>query len=180
MATILTAGMLIQNLRLALPASSSPSPAHERLNTYPLSAVPILILIQGIPQSPRFPLLAFERQQYAMVATVIGRTIYAISTVKVYNTEPHGRPHVDAAFYRFNRAAGEVSALWGITSALGTVRYDGDVRSRILFRLKLVREGEISAEDVMTVFWACLIATSNVQMFKRSFPSLSFSPMGNS
>ena len=48
---------------------------------------------------------------------------------------------------------------------VGTVCHDGDVRSRILFRLKLVREGEISAEDVMTVFWACLIATSNVQMF---------------
>ena len=47
---------------------------------------------------------------------------------------------------------------------VGTVRHDGDIRLRILVRLKLVREGKISAEDVMTSFWACLIATSNVQM----------------
>ena len=47
---------------------------------------------------------------------------------------------------------------------VGTVRHDGDVRLRILVRLKLVREGNISAEDVMTGFWACLIVTSNMLM----------------
>ena len=47
---------------------------------------------------------------------------------------------------------------------VGTVHHNGDVRPRILVSLKLVREDKISAEDVMTGFWACLIATSNVQM----------------
>ena len=47
---------------------------------------------------------------------------------------------------------------------VGTVHHNGDVRPRILVPLKLVREDKISAEDVMTGFWACLIATSNVQM----------------
>jgi len=32
------------------------------------------------------------------------------------------------------------------------------------FGAKLVREGKCSAGDVMAVFWACLIATSNLQM----------------
>ena len=32
------------------------------------------------------------------------------------------------------------------------------------FGAKLVREGKIGAGDVMAVFWACLIAASNLQM----------------
>ena len=47
---------------------------------------------------------------------------------------------------------------------VGTIRHGGDVRLRYLVWLKLVREGEISAEDVIAGFWPCLIATSNVQM----------------
>ena len=47
---------------------------------------------------------------------------------------------------------------------IGTVHHNGDVRPRILVPLKLVREDKISADDVMTGFWACLIATSNVHM----------------
>ena len=52
---------------------------------------------------------------------------------------------------------------------VGTVHHDGDVRLRILVRHMLVREGKISAEDVMTGFWACFIATSNMRMWIPQF-----------
>ncbi|KAE9405365.1 P-loop containing nucleoside triphosphate hydrolase protein [Gymnopus androsaceus JB14] len=48
-----------------------------------------------------------------------------------------------------------LNAIWGLSS--GTSQRSG-------FGSKLVREGKIQPGSVMSVFWACLIATSNLQM----------------
>jgi len=74
--------------------------------------------IQGISHLAS-PLLASERQQSAIVATIIDRAISAISTVKAFNAAPHEHSRADAASHRLDRAAGKLSAVWGVTSALG-------------------------------------------------------------
>jgi len=95
--------------------------------------------------------LASERQQSTVVATVIDRVVSAISTIKAFNTIPHKLSHTDAAFHWLDRAAGKLTAL-------------GQFIMSFWFGSKLVREDNISAGDVMAVFWAYLIATSDTQM----------------
>ena len=102
--------------RLASPASSSPSHAHEHLLSFRRShphAQPRHLPKASLPPPRiRTPTIRYGRYHHRP-------PVSAISTVKVFNRETHGHPHADAAFHRLNRAAGEVSAVWGITSALG-------------------------------------------------------------
>ena len=99
--------------RLASPASSSPSHAHEHLLSFRRShphAQPRHLPKASLPPPRiRTPTIRYGRYHHRP-------PVSAISTVKVFNRETHGHPHADAAFYRFNEAAGEISAVWGITS----------------------------------------------------------------
>ena len=164
MATSLASGMLIQYLTTCLTCLVLAFTRSWALTLVILSTVPIQMLIQGISQGLASPLLASERQQSAIVATIIDRAVSAISTVKAFNAAPHEHSRADAAFHRLERAAGKLSAVWGVTSALGQFVMMGMFVQGFWFGSKLVREGKISAGDVMAVFWACLIATSNMQM----------------
>ena len=56
----------------------------------------------------------------------------------------------------FESDVNEAEAVWGATVAMFVQGF--------WFGSKLVRNGKIGAGDVMSVFWAYLIATSNHQM----------------
>lgn len=58
----------------------------------------------------------------------------------------------------------KLSSVWGLTSGMSQFTMMGMFVQGFWFGSKLVRDGSISAGDVMAVFWACLIATSNLQM----------------
>jgi hypothetical protein len=54
--------------------------------------------------------------------------------------------------------------VWGFTSGIAQFVLMAMFVQAFWFGSKLVRENKIEPGDVMAVFWACLIATSNLQM----------------
>ena len=65
---------------------------------------------------------------------------------------------------RLDRVAKRINVLWGATSGAAQFFTMTMFVQAFWFGSKLVRDGKIGAGDVMAVFWACLIATSNLQM----------------
>ncbi|KAG2006754.1 multidrug resistance protein 1, variant 2 [Coprinopsis cinerea AmutBmut pab1-1] len=60
--------------------------------------------------------------------------------------------------------AKKLSLVWGLSSGIAQFVMMCMFVQGFWFGSKLVREGKVSPGDVMAVFWACLIATSNLQM----------------
>ena len=122
------------------------------------------MIIQTISQALAAPLLASERSVSATAATIIDRAISSIATVKAFNAQAFELATVSGTFNALSSTAARLNAVWGATSALAQFTMMAMFVQGFWFGSKLVREGKISAGAVMTVFWACLIATSNLQM----------------
>lgn len=129
-----------------------------------LSAVPLLMIIQGLSQGFANPLLAYEREQTGRAATIIERAVAAISTVKAFNATGLEYSRATSVFGRLKLAARKLNALWATTSGVSQFVMMAMFVQGFWFGSKLVREGRISPGDVMAVFWACLTASSNLQM----------------
>jgi ATP-binding cassette subfamily B (MDR/TAP) protein 1 len=129
-----------------------------------LSAVPLLSLVQGLSQSLASPLLASERSETATAATLVDRALISIATVKAFNAAPYEQRSLDEVLDRLNQTSKKINVVWGATSAASHFVTMAMFVQGFWFGSKLVRDGKIGAGDVMAVFWACLIATSNLQM----------------
>ncbi|KAG6814573.1 hypothetical protein H0H92_000101 [Tricholoma furcatifolium] len=129
-----------------------------------LSAVPLLVLIQGFSQAVATPLLHTERTLTAKAASLVDRATTSISTVKAFNAEAFETASASSVFGALNKAGIKLNAVWGLTSAMGQFTSFAMFVQGFWFGAKLVRDHRVAAGDVMAVFWACLIATSNLQM----------------
>jgi len=137
-----------------------------------LSAVPLLMFIQALSQGFASPLLSHEREQTGIAATIIDRAVAAIATVKAFNAADMESQRANDSFLRLKTAATKLNRVWGTTSGIAQFVMMGMFVQGFWFGAKLVREGKCSAGDVMAVFWACLIATSNLQMCIPQFITL--------
>ena len=61
-------------------------------------------------------------------------------------------------------SAMKLNAVWGFTCTLSQFSYMAMFINGFWFGPSLVYKGTISAGNVMFVFWACSIATSNLQL----------------
>ncbi|PFH48426.1 hypothetical protein AMATHDRAFT_65547 [Amanita thiersii Skay4041] len=164
MASSLASGMLVQYLTTTITCLVLAFMRSWALTLVILSAVPILTFIQGLSQSVAGPLLAQERAHTASAATLIDRAIAGIATVKAFNAASHELSSTSVILDTLQRSARKLTAVWGATSGLAQFVMMSMFVQGFWFGSKLVREGTVSAGDVMAVFWACLIATSNLQM----------------
>ena len=164
MASSLASGMLLQYLTTCVACLVLAFIRSWSLTLVILSAVPILMFVQTLSQSLATPLLAAERQQTGISATIIDRAISAISTVKVFNAIPYETTRAVKSFNNLKSAAKKLNLVWGCTSGLAQFIMMGMFVQGFWYGAKLVRENRIDPGDVMAVFWACLIATSNLQM----------------
>ncbi|KAG1886662.1 P-loop containing nucleoside triphosphate hydrolase protein [Suillus subluteus] len=139
-ASSLAAGQLLQYLTTTITSLVLAFIWSPLLTLVILSAAPALIIIQAFSQVLAGPLLARERTFTASAATVVERAVSAIATVKAFNAATHET----RVLSRFVTMAMFVQGFW--------------------FGAHLVREGKNTPGQVMSVFWACLIATSNLQM----------------
>ncbi|KAJ7207987.1 P-loop containing nucleoside triphosphate hydrolase protein [Mycena pura] len=139
-----------------------------------LLAVPILVVIQFASQCVARPLLGIERQQTAVAATLVDRTVTAmgISTVKAFNAAAREQHALTAVLTRIEKAVWKLVAVWGFMSGLAHFVMMGMFVQGFWFGARVVREGTIGAGDVMTVFWACLMATTNLQLCIPQFIQL--------
>ncbi|KXN87644.1 Alpha-factor-transporting ATPase [Leucoagaricus sp. SymC.cos] len=172
MATSLASGYLVQYLTTTLTCLLLAFIRSWSLTLVILSAVPLLILIQSFSQSIASPLLFRERAEISSTATLVDRALSAISTVKVFNAQAFELTRAIGAFKTLRLAARSLNRVWGVTSALAQFVMMAMFVQGFWFGSKLVRDGKVSAGDVMATFWACLIATSNLQMCIPQFITL--------
>ncbi|KAJ7046909.1 P-loop containing nucleoside triphosphate hydrolase protein [Mycena alexandri] len=171
-ASSLAAGRLIQYLTTCLTCLALGFMRSWALTLVILSAVPILMVIQTLSQIFAGPLLNVERATTATAATHVDRAVTSISTVKAFNAAPYEQSNLGAALDRMTTATKKLNAVWGLTSGLAQFVMMGMFVQGFWFGSKLVRDGKIGPGDVMAVFWACLIATSNMQMCIPQFITL--------
>ncbi|KAF7363533.1 hypothetical protein MSAN_01009800 [Mycena sanguinolenta] len=163
-ASSLAAGRILQYLTTCLACLGLGFTRSWALTLVILSAVPLLVVIQTISQILAGPLLNVERAATATAATQVDRAVSSISTVKAFNAQAYEQTNLGAALDRITSAAKKLNAVWGMTSGLAQFVMMGMFVQGFWFGSKLVRDGKIGPGDVMAVFWACLIATSNLQM----------------
>ncbi|KAI0672285.1 P-loop containing nucleoside triphosphate hydrolase protein [Trametes maxima] len=164
MASSLAAGMVIQYTTTFVTCLILAFVWSWSLTLVILSAVPVLMIIQTLSQGFVGPRLAAERAHCASAATLIDRAVAAIATVKAFNAEVHEQEQLDRTLEGIRRAAAKCHAVWGLSSGASQFVMMAMFVQAFWFGAKLVRDGSITPGTVMSVFWACLIATSNLQM----------------
>ncbi|KAF8963802.1 P-loop containing nucleoside triphosphate hydrolase protein [Flammula alnicola] len=163
-ASSLASGLLLQHLTTCLTCLLLAFLCSWALTLVILSAIPLLLLIQALTQALAAPLLATERTQAGIAATLIERAVAGIATVKAFNAPAHEHARATALFLALRTTARKLNALWAGTAGAAQFATMAMFVQGFWFGGKLVREGRATAGDVMAVFWACLIATSNLQM----------------
>ncbi|KAF9559515.1 P-loop containing nucleoside triphosphate hydrolase protein [Agrocybe pediades] len=164
MASSLASGMLIQYLTTCITCLILAFVRSWALTLVILSALPILAIIQNLANVLAVPILATEREHNGVAATVIDRAAAAIATVKAFNAAVYEHARANAVFQLLLKDGGKINRLWASTSGAAQFVTMAIFVQAFWFGSKLVREGKISAGDVMAVFWACSIASSNLQM----------------
>ncbi|KAH7883108.1 P-loop containing nucleoside triphosphate hydrolase protein [Phlebopus sp. FC_14] len=159
-ASSLAAGQLIQYLTTALTALILAFTWSPLLTLVILSAVPLLILIQGFSQAFASPRIAHERTLTGQAASLVSRVATNIGAVKAANAASYEV----GILKRVDVAVKSLPVIWGVTSATSQFVTMAMFVQGFWFGAHLVREGKSQPGDVMSVFWACLIATSNLQM----------------
>ncbi|KAF7305096.1 hypothetical protein MKEN_01224800 [Mycena kentingensis (nom. inval.)] len=171
-ASSLAAGRIVQYLTTCITCLVLGFARSWSLTLVILSAVPLLVFIQILSQIFAGPLLNVERSTTAVAATEVDRAVAAISTVKAFNAQAYEQSNLAAALDRMTAATKKLNGVWSMTSGLAQFVMMGMFVQGFWFGSKLVRERQISPGDVMAVFWACLIATTNLQMCIPQFITL--------
>ncbi|KAJ7673984.1 P-loop containing nucleoside triphosphate hydrolase protein [Mycena polygramma] len=163
-ASSLAAGRLVQYITTCLTCLALGFMRSWALTLVILSTMPVLMVIQTLSQIFTGPLLNVERATAATAATYVDRAITSISTVKAFNATPYEQRNLGTVLDRMTAAAKKLNACWGLSSGLSQFVMMVMFVQGFWFGSKLVHDGKIGPGDVMAVFWACLIATSNMQM----------------
>lgn len=163
-ASSLASGMLIQHITTTITCLALAFSRSWALTLVILSAVPILSIIQGVSQRVAEPLLMNYRKVSDSASSLLTRAFIGISTVKTFNAEVFEHSAFLEKLSRMARIDLRLFATWGTTSGFTQISMMGMFVQAFWFGAKLVRDGTVAPGDVMAVFWACLIATNNLQM----------------
>ncbi|KAH9034708.1 P-loop containing nucleoside triphosphate hydrolase protein [Lactarius pseudohatsudake] len=164
MASSLASGLLVQHLTTCITCLVLGFLRSWALTLVILSVVPVIVVLQIISQRLAGPLLATERVQLGLAATLVERAVSAIATVKAFNAMSFEQSAFFSVNQKLQNAAWRMNRVWAITSGLNQFIAMGMFVQGFWFGAKLVRSGEVRVGNVMAVFWACLIATTNFQM----------------
>ncbi|KAI6039143.1 P-loop containing nucleoside triphosphate hydrolase protein [Pisolithus marmoratus] len=159
-ASSLACGQLIQYITTTLTSLALAFYWSPLLTLVILSALPFLILIQGFSQAFVSPRIAHERTLMARAASLVTRACAHIGAVKSSNAQSHE----SSLLARIPAALPSLPMIWGITAGTSQFVTMAMFVQGFWFGAYLVRQGKNTPGDVMSVFWACLIATSNLQM----------------
>ncbi|KAI9448648.1 P-loop containing nucleoside triphosphate hydrolase protein [Russula earlei] len=164
MASSLASGLLVQHITTCITCLVLGFLRSWALTLVILSVVPAIVILQIVSQNLAGPLLAVERNQLGLAATLVERAVSAIATVKAFNAISYEHSAFLSVTRKLQKTAWQVNRVWAISSAFNQFVALGMFVQGFWFGAKLVREGKVEAGNVMAVFWACLIATTNFQM----------------
>ncbi|KAG1729857.1 uncharacterized protein EDB91DRAFT_1010013, partial [Suillus paluster] len=94
----------------------------------------------------------------------IKHAVSVIATIKAFNVATHEIRVLAHALGRISAAGNGLTGIWGLTSGFSQFITMAMFMQGFWFGAHLVREGKNTPGQVMSVFWACLISTSNLQM----------------
>jgi ATP-binding cassette subfamily B (MDR/TAP) protein 1 len=163
-ASSLAAGFLLQYLTTCIACLVLAFLRSWSLTLVILSAVPLLMIIHGFSQGFAGRQLAIERSDLATAGSLVDRAVGAIATVKAFNAAPYERDALSVILMRLRSTVKKINGIWSIASGLAQFVTMGMFVQGFWFGAKLVKQGKVSPGNVMAVFWACLIATSSLQM----------------
>ncbi|KAI0059687.1 P-loop containing nucleoside triphosphate hydrolase protein [Artomyces pyxidatus] len=164
MASSLASGMIVQHLTTCLACLVLAFSRSWLLTLVILSTVPVLTFIQAVSQGMAGPLLAADRKYLATAGTLVDRSVAAIATVKAFNAAPYEQSAVDAIAEKLRLNSNKIARVFALMSGFSQFTVLAMFVQAFWFGSKLVREGKVAVGDVMAVFWACLFATTNLQM----------------
>ncbi|EJD51851.1 P-loop containing nucleoside triphosphate hydrolase protein [Auricularia subglabra TFB-10046 SS5] len=163
-ASSLAMGQLVQFLVTFITALILAFKASWSLTLVILATVPVTVLIQGLSQAFSGPLLERERTSFSAAGNVISRAVASIATVKAFNGAQYEATSVGKHFETLRDVVVRTSALWGFTTAVSQFSLLSMFVQGFWFGSYLMRKGQLTFGEVVSVFWACLIAASNFQM----------------
>lgn len=128
-----------------------------------LSAVPLVVLGQGIVQHVSFPLLSSERRIFAAASTKAERATSSIATVKAFNAEKKETEDFFSVIEEGRRVTASIIYAWGTNIGFAAFVLNAMFVAGFWFGSKMVREGKIKPGDVITVFFSTVLASSSLQ-----------------
>lgn len=164
MASSLASGMLVQYLTTCIASLAIAFSYSWALTLVILSAVPVIVFVQGISQNLVGPFVQASKKETAVSGTLIERAVNAIATIKAFNAQAHEQGQFAASIARMTSMDVKSNIGWGICGGMSQFISMAMFVQGFWFGTKLVRDGSAQPGDVMSVFWACLIASSNLQM----------------
>ncbi|KAH9974422.1 P-loop containing nucleoside triphosphate hydrolase protein [Lactifluus volemus] len=164
MASSLASGLLIQHLTTCFTCLSLAFARSWALTLVILNVIPVIIILQIVTQRLASPVLAIERAQLGLAATLVERAVSAIATVKAFNAISFEHSALVSVARKLQDTAWRVNRVWAVTSGCNQFIALAMFVQAFWFGAKLVREDKATIGSVLSVFWACLIATTNFQM----------------
>lgn len=129
-----------------------------------LCTIPLVLLVQIVTQVVSEPLFASERRAFAEASTNIERATSAISTVKAHNAQKVESTRFDPIVARAKTSLIKQALVWALSYASSETLLLSTFVIGFWYGAKVVRDGRSSAGDVLTVFWAALLAATYLQM----------------
>lgn len=145
------------------------------LSLVTLSTIPLVVIVQIITQVRAASLYSAERRGFAEASTDVERCTNAISTVKAHNAQAAEKARFDGMIDRVKVALVKQAVVWGLSISLTDFLLLATFVSGFWYGADLVRQGKLQSGDVMTIFWACLLASSYLQ---QAVPTLTFITKG--
>lgn len=129
-----------------------------------LGSAPLIVLATVAVEVIVTPIMMLERNLNASAAARVERTTAAIATVKVFNAETEEIESFVILAEQARRAYNRITMLWGLRAGFVQFLLLVMFVSGFWFGNYLVGTGRKTAGDVTIVFWATLLASSNMQM----------------
>ncbi|KAK4689949.1 ATP-binding cassette, subfamily B (MDR/TAP), member 1, partial [Tremellales sp. Uapishka_1] len=137
-----------------------------------LSTIPAVVLVQIATQFLVTPLYTTERRAFAEASTNIERATTAISTVKAHNAQTSEKSRFAKLVQDARDSLVKQSVIWGACIGASDFLTLATFVVGFWYGAKVVRDGKANGGDVMTVFWACLLGSSNLQMLVPQLTTL--------
>lgn len=156
-------GQAVQQLTVFLACTILAFVKSYSLTLVTLSAIPVVVIVQIATEVVANPLFAEERRALEDSSTTVERSTNAISTVKAFNAQNVENERFGRGVLRARRNYIGQAVVWSINNGLTSLLLQIMFVAGFWFGAKLVRSEKISAAEVMTVFWACLLGSASLQ-----------------
>ncbi|PVG03933.1 P-loop containing nucleoside triphosphate hydrolase protein [Serendipita vermifera] len=164
-ATALNMGMMVQYSCTILATLIMAFQRSALLALVTLSTIPALVLVQALSQRFSFQYYTLEQTRSNSASTIVDRAINAISTVKAFNAQDLESARLNFALDLVRAAGMRCASIWSLNSTFNNFIIFAMFVQGFWFGAKLVAEDKLTTGDVLSVFWACLIAASTMQSY---------------